>query len=196
MYIMYVDESGDTGLTGSPTTHFALSGIVVHETRWRDFVEALIAFRRTLKSVYGLPIRTEIHASELINHRPFDVPRHVRLAILRNCLDELRKLDYISITNVIVTKLGKPSNYDVFHSAWGTLFQRFENTLLSGNFPGSFRNDFGIVITDATAGTKLALGLGGCTRSNTTASECSCAATRRACGFSPAMGTTGPAASH
>jgi Protein of unknown function (DUF3800) len=111
MYIMYVDESGDTGLTGSPTTHFALSGIVVHETRWRDFVEALIAFRRTLKSVYGLPIRTEIHASELINHRPFDVPRHVRLAILRNCLDELRKLDYISITNVIVNKIGKPSNY-------------------------------------------------------------------------------------
>jgi hypothetical protein len=81
---------------------------VVHESRWRDFIEALIAFRRTLKSVYGFPIRTEIHASELINHRSFDVARHFRLAILRNCLDELRKLDYISITNVIVSKQGKP----------------------------------------------------------------------------------------
>jgi hypothetical protein len=40
------------------------------------------------------------------------------------------------------------------------------------------------------------LGLGGCTKSNTTASECSCAATRQACGFSPATDTTGPAASH
>jgi hypothetical protein len=38
----------------------------------------------------------------------------------------------------------------------GTLFQRFENTLIHGNFPGGFRNDYGIVITDATAGTKLA----------------------------------------
>jgi hypothetical protein len=28
MYIMYVDESGDSGLSaGSPTTHFALSGL-------------------------------------------------------------------------------------------------------------------------------------------------------------------------
>jgi len=145
----------ETGLSGSPTTHFVLSGIVVHETRWRDFIEALIAFRRTLKSVYGLPVRSEIHASELINHRTFDAPRHIRLAILRNCLDELRKLDYISITNVIVNKVGKPTDYDVFHSAWGTLFQRFENTMLWGNFPGAFRNDYGMVITDATAGTKL-----------------------------------------
>jgi hypothetical protein len=147
MYIMYVDESGDTGRTGSPTSHFALSGIVVHESRWRDFIDALIAFRRTLKSIYGLPIRTEIHASELINHRSFNVPRHVRLAI--------RKLDYISITNVIVQKQGKPADYDVFHSAWGTLFQRFENTMSWGNFPGGFRNDYGMVITDATAGMKL-----------------------------------------
>lgn len=152
---MYVDESGDTGLVGSPTRYFALSGIVVHESRWRDFIDALIAFRRTLRSVHGLPVRHEIHASELINHRTFDVPKHVRLAILRNCLDELRKFDFISITNVIVNKQGKPQDYDVFHSAWGTLFQRFENTMMHGNFPGKFRSDYGMVITDATAGTKL-----------------------------------------
>lgn len=155
MYIMYVDESGDTGLVKSPTRFFALSGIVVHESRWRDFIDALLAFRRTLKSVHGLPVRREIHASELINHRSFDAAKHVRLAILRNCLDELAKFNYISITNVIVNKVGKPADYDVFHAAWGTLFQRFENTMTHGNFPGHFRNDYGMIITDATAGTKL-----------------------------------------
>ena len=31
----------------------------------------------------------------------------------------------------------------------------FENTLINGNFPGAFRDDHGIVITDATAGHKL-----------------------------------------
>jgi hypothetical protein len=53
---MYVDESGDTGLrrSGSPTRYFALSGIVVHESRWRDFLEALIAFGKVLRNVYGL----------------------------------------------------------------------------------------------------------------------------------------------
>ena len=58
---MYVDESGDAGLSGSPTTHFVLSGLVVHETRWREFVNFLIAFRKTFRSVYALPVRDEIH---------------------------------------------------------------------------------------------------------------------------------------
>ena len=155
MYLMYVDESGDTGLVGSPTSYFALSGIIVHESRWKDFINILIAFRRTLKSVYGLPIRTEIHASHYINHKPVDLPRYIRLAILRNTLDELAKLDYIRITNVIVRKTGKPPGYDVFNSAWGTLFQRFENTMGNGNFPGAHRSDSGLIITDAGAGKNL-----------------------------------------
>jgi hypothetical protein len=155
MYVMYVDESGDTGLINSPTRYFALSGLVVHESRWRDFLNALIGFRRTLKSVYGLPLRSEIHAYEFIGRRVYNLERHVRLAVLRNVLDELAKFDFLSITNVIVRKDGKPPDYDVFHSAWGTLFQRFENTLTNGNFPGSHRADHGIVVTDATAGRKL-----------------------------------------
>jgi len=152
---MYVDESGDTGLVDSPTSYFALSGIVVHESRWREFVNSLIAFRRILKSVYGLPLRTEIHASPYINHRPIDLPRHLRLAILRNTLDELTKFDGISINNVIVRKNGKPLDYDVFHAAWGTLFQRFENTMAAGNYPGGHTRDSGLVITDSIAGKRL-----------------------------------------
>lgn len=152
---MYVDESGDTGLGNSPTRYFALSGLVVHESRWRDFVNVLIQFKRTMKEVYGLPVRAEIHASEYINSRVYGLERHLRLAILRNLLDELAKLDYISITNVVVDKNQKPADYDVFERAWQALFQRFENTLVYGNFPGGHRNDFGMVITDATNGTKL-----------------------------------------
>lgn len=156
MYLMYVDESGDTGLVGSPTRFFALSGLVVHESRWREFLQKLIAFRKTLRSVHGLPLRGEIHASEFIRSKVFNLDRHVRLAILRNTLDELAKISDVRITNVIVDKQGKPATYDVFNSAWGTLFQRFENTLVHGNFPGAHRKDHGIVITDATAGKKLA----------------------------------------
>jgi hypothetical protein len=155
MYLMYVDESGDTGLVGSPTRFFALSGIVVHERRWRPFIDRLIAHRRTLKSVYGLPVRTEIHASEYLRSAVHGLSKYDRLSILRNTLDELAKTPDISITNVIVDKQGKPAGYDPFQSAWGVLFQRFENTLLHGNYPGTFKDDFGIVLTDATAGTKL-----------------------------------------
>lgn len=155
MYLMYVDESGDTGLTQSPTQYFALSGIVVHERQWRTFINRLIALRRTLKSVYNLPVRTEIHASEYLRHAVHNLAKHDRLSILRNTIDELAKIPDISITNVIVDKRGKPAGYDVFQNAWGVLFQRFENTLFYGNFPGNFKEDYGIVLTDATAGTKL-----------------------------------------
>jgi hypothetical protein len=155
MYLMYVDESGDPGLVRSPTNYFALSGIVVHERRWRQFVTSLVSFKKKMRAVYGLPVRAEIHASEFINRRVYNLDRHVRLAILRNSLDELAKTPDISITNVIVNKVGKPQGYDVFGAAWRTLFQRFENTLVYSNYPGGFRDDFGIVFTDATAGKTL-----------------------------------------
>jgi len=156
MYMMYVDESGDTGLINSPTTHFALSGVVIHESHWRQFTTQMVAFRKALKAAYGLPIRTELHASDFIKTPPIvGMPRHIRLAILRNLLDELAKMPFISITNVIVNKVGKPAGYDVFTHAWQALFQRFENTLKYGNFPGGHRNDYGLVLTDATDGKKL-----------------------------------------
>jgi hypothetical protein len=153
---MYVDESGDGGLVNSPTSHFALSGLVIHESRWRDFVALIVAFRKTLREVYDLPLRSELHASHLIKSPPIaGMQRHIRLAILRNFIDELAKIDFISVTNVVVAKDGKPDGYDVFANAWQALFQRFENTLKYGNFPGAHRNDFGIVLTDATDGRKL-----------------------------------------
>jgi len=83
------------------------------------------------------------------------MPRHVRLAILRNFIDELAKIDFISITSVMLLKAGKPPTHDVFTNVWQTLFQRFENTMNYGNFPGQFQSDFGIVITDNTDGMKL-----------------------------------------
>lgn len=124
---MYVDESGDSGLIGSPTNYFTLSGLAVHESRWKDFLDHLVSFRKTMKAVYGLPLRVEIHSSAYIRSPPLPgIKKHERLAILRNYLDELSKLDYISITNVVVNKSGKPSDYDVFGQAWQILFQRFE----------------------------------------------------------------------
>ena len=153
---MYVDESGDSGLVNSPTSHFSLSGLVIHESRWRDFVAQINVFRRTLRDVYYLPLRTEIHASQMIRSPPVPgMSRHIRLAILRNFIDEIAKMGFISITNVVIDKAGKPADYDVFEKAWQALFQRFENTLIHGNFPGRHRGDFGLVLTDATDGLKV-----------------------------------------
>ena len=108
---MYVDESGDVGLTGSPSSYFALTGITVHESRWRDFLERLVQFRRTMRAVYGLPLRTEIHAAEFIRRAPLpNIRKHQRLAILRNFLDELAAFPDIRVTSVVVNKAKKPAS--------------------------------------------------------------------------------------
>ena len=83
------------------------------------------------------------------------MPRHVRLAILRNLIDEIARINFLSITNIVVDKRSKARSYDVFLNAWQALFQRFENTLKYGNFPGGHSNDHGLVLTDSTDGRKL-----------------------------------------
>lgn len=152
---MYVDESGDPGNNTAESDYFCLSSIVVHESEWRNFIDASIRFRRTIKDVYGFPVREEIHAAKILRHSSFGIEKHLRLAILRNYLDEIAKMNYVSVTNVVVDKRGKPSSYDVFAAAWRTLFQRFENTLTYGNFPGGFQRSFGAIYTDATMGERL-----------------------------------------
>jgi hypothetical protein len=47
---MYVDESGDTGLVNSNSDFFALSGLVVHELRWHEFISRLVEIRSQLKN--------------------------------------------------------------------------------------------------------------------------------------------------
>lgn len=157
MYLMYVDESGDTGLINSPSRFFVLSGIVVHELKWRDLINDLISFRRNLKQKYGIGLREEMHAAEFLRRSHTDaLPKNIRLQILRDSCLSLASLNYISVTNIVVDKQTKSAGYDVFDKAWEALFQRFENTLHHRNFPGPANpQDSGIVFCDDTSGKKL-----------------------------------------
>lgn len=158
MYLMYVDESGDIGLVDSPTRYFVLSGIVIHELRWREYLDQLIDFRRRMLNAFGLHLREEIHAAEYISRPgPFvRIMKNDRLTILRDFTNELTLLSDLTIINVVVDKLGKPANYDVFDMAWKTLIQRFENTCSHNNFHGP-RNpeDKEMIIADNTDMKKL-----------------------------------------
>ncbi|MBY0514556.1 MAG: DUF3800 domain-containing protein [Gemmataceae bacterium] len=166
MYLMYADESGDCGLPTdkSPTRYFCLSGVVVHELRWRDTLTELLAFRRWIKHHYSVYLEDELHAAEMIN-KPSktaksiqSLKKHERLAIIRHFVDQLSRLNDISIINVVVDKhSGKLATKDeVFRGAWYRLFQRFENTIQYGNFPGPKNPaERGIVFPDRTDEKKL-----------------------------------------
>lgn len=156
---MYVDESGDCGLTNSPTRHFILCGLVVHELRWEPCRRQLLAFRRRMNDAFGLKLREEIHASHMIGGRPGPlarIPKHDRLSILRHLADELATMADLNVITVAVDKQGKPADYDVFANAWRSLIQRFENTVGRRNFAGPANPDErGAIYADHTDDKKL-----------------------------------------
>ncbi len=158
MYLMYVDESGDDGLLNSPTEFFVLSGLVMHELRWRDCVSRIYDFRKRMRDKFGLRMREEIHASHMIS-RPGEllrIKRNDRLTILRHFVDEIATLPDISIMNVVVDKRTKKQDADVFTLAWKALIQRFENTVSRRNFPGPANpDDRGMIFPDETNQKKL-----------------------------------------
>ncbi|RMH14259.1 MAG: DUF3800 domain-containing protein [Planctomycetota bacterium] len=156
---MYVDDSGDTGLisNGSPTRHYCLTGLVIHELRWADTMRELLSFRHWLKRKYKVYLDDELHASEMLSkpgHCPQSLARlrkHERAAILRHHADQLARLPDIRLINVCVDKAsGKDQDsHSVFRRAWFALFQRFENTILHRNFPGSpNEHERGLVFPD------------------------------------------------
>lgn len=158
MYFMYVDESGDTGLSGSPTRYFTLSGLVVHELRWNEYLEKLIDFRKRMRNSFGLLMREEIHSAHLIN-KPKDlvrIKRNDRLTIIRSFINEVAAFQDVSIINIVVDKSDKPLTYDVMGKAWEALIQRFSNTISHRNFPGPVNSDErGMIIPDNTDAKKI-----------------------------------------
>jgi len=161
MYLMYVDESGDCGLPagGSPTRYFILSGLVLHELRWKDTLAKLIDFRKRMKISFKVRLRDEIHASDMISRHGKELAfltRNERLTILRHFINEIASLNEVSVINILVDKQTKTPGYDVFGMAWRALLQRFENTISHKNFPGpSNPDDRGIIFPDNTDNKKL-----------------------------------------
>ena len=66
MHFLYVDESGDTVLKGSPTRHFVLCGLLVHHNLWHEQNNAIKRMRQRLELWHGYPSHHELHASELL----------------------------------------------------------------------------------------------------------------------------------
>ena len=157
MFLMYIDESGDTGKINSPTKYFVLSAIVMHETNWQNILDDLILFRKSLKNQYGLLMKDEIHASVFINGSPKlknNITRNDKLDILKKCLKWLDSRNDISIVTIRCDKSANPTK-DIFDFAWRVLIQRFDNTLAYNNFPNATGSDKGMIISDNTDGGKL-----------------------------------------
>ena len=158
MYFLYVDESGDSGMLNTPSPYFVLTGIVVHELRWNEYLDRLVDFRKRMRNMFGLLLREEIHCARMIN-KPGElvrIQRNDRLTILRNFTAELAAMPDLSVINIVVEKRLKASNYDVTEAAWTMLIQRFSNTMSHRNFSGPANPDErGMVVPDMSEVKKI-----------------------------------------
>ena len=171
MYFLYVDESGDVGLTKSPTNHFCLSGFAIHEWYRHKTLAKIIDFRKLMKEKYGLKLREELHAATYI-HKPGSlqrIPKSLRLKILKDAIDFQKGLKEISIINVVVNKENQPKDADIFSIAWTKLMYKFDDMLSNKKLPNSQNLvDQGMLIVDKTDEVKLRTMMRSMYRSNRT----------------------------
>lgn len=162
MYLMYVDECGDTGMGNGASELFILSALVIHESRWTDVMTRLHEQRVVFEERYGLPVGVELHAGEMLGRTSKTysaIGKRDRALMLRDTVKlEAEMADSIRSINVVNDKRCKSFGYDVFGITWDVLINRFENTIEHGNFPypdGSNGRESGLIIVDETDEKKL-----------------------------------------
>lgn len=164
MFLMYVDECGDSGTMPTSSRHFILSGIVMHESYWLKVMRKISNLRKDLQSKYGLATSKELHASHMIGRvtKEFsDIPRRKRLELFKEVLDFEADLDEIRVINVVIDKRGIRHESSPFDLAWTRIIGLFENAINQGELPmpdaeRSLRiNNRGMLIVDETDELKL-----------------------------------------
>jgi hypothetical protein len=154
MQFLYVDESGDSGLTPtSPVQHFFLAGLAIDPLNLQSISADLHRFRQYLATKYGLLISEEIHASAFIS-KPGSVahiPLNERLRILLECVDWCRRRTDVHLLTVGLDKRQAVTN-TVFQDAWRQLLLLFDTHLATVSPEGPMQ---GLVFCDNTDGVKL-----------------------------------------
>jgi hypothetical protein len=137
MYLCYMDESGDAGVSGSPTLTYTVGAILVHETHWVGLFNDLIGFRRYLRSAFGLRMRAEIKANQLVHGSgpwaDLTVGDNTRKRIYRAFMRFQGKSGGLLTYAVVINKRNLGSADDVRDRAWRYAFQRIERTMAARN---------------------------------------------------------------
>lgn len=132
-YLAYFDESGDSGLTNSPTQWFVLSCVLVHQARWMSSLDQIVNARRILKQRYKIAARSELKATHFkkgrgpLSHLKWSVQQ--RMALYRNLLKFVRvRLNHMSIFAIAIHKANAANRgMEARETAWTYAIQRLHS---------------------------------------------------------------------
>lgn len=129
MYLAYIDESGSTGAVGAGGSRsYTLGCVLVRSSQWATAFDGLIAYRRFLRTRFGVHVRSEIKANHLLHNggdfRALKLSERARHAIYRGMLRLCPKLELKVLAIVVRKELLRTA--DPHEYAWTFLLQRLE----------------------------------------------------------------------
>ena len=135
MYLTYFDESGDAGVTNSPTDWFVLNAVLVHETVWLKSRASLVALRRNLRDKYGLSPRDELKAIHFKNgrgaFRTLGLSRARRMQIYHEILASEFQLGIQTFSVAVVKRRAAQDGWDPRYAAWAFCLQALSQFCLA-----------------------------------------------------------------
>jgi hypothetical protein len=131
VYFAYADESGDSGYVNSPTDFFVLSCVLIHESDWQGTLDIIIDSRRTLKETYGIPVRAELKAEDLVYGRgplrPLKMSRKRRGVLYRALLEMESRLSIRTFAVAIAKRrIEVRATNDPRELAWRYMIERLD----------------------------------------------------------------------
>lgn len=152
---MYVDESGDPGLSQYSSKHFILTGLIIDANDWHNYLERLKIFRKSLKDTYSFSIRTEFHASEIFrpksnNHSYTSIFKSTRIEMLKYYVNQIPIIfSNAKVLNICIKKADFNNTTEIQELAWNRLINRYDTFLKKSV------NDLGVIISDESNEAKL-----------------------------------------
>jgi len=110
MYLVYIDESGDPGVTNSPTSSYILSGVKIPAEHWHNAQAKLHSFRQRMRDHLGLKLSSEIHAAEFLGGAKvfMGLESRQRLRVALWLMKELGEVPGLSCHSVACLKQAEP----------------------------------------------------------------------------------------
>jgi hypothetical protein len=131
MLLCYMDESGDPGThPGSPTPTYTVAAVLVRDRDWLTAFDQLIGLRRWVRANFGVRMREEIKASDLVKGSGpwarLGYGDDVRKRLFRTFMRFQHKGGLLRTFAVVIDKSKCGTTAEVRELAWKTAFERLE----------------------------------------------------------------------
>lgn len=140
MYFCYVDESGDIGAynvkagKNPGSRYFIMSGLIVPSENWKNSLDYLKSFRRTLAAEAYLPYDIEFHCSELVDARKTDAYTQIKIVdrwkLITRFAEKIGDFGSFTVISVVINKeTSALSSAEYLTSAVTKIYQMFDDYL-------------------------------------------------------------------